>query len=58
VELTKSGGALDLGRDPARLLIHMIRMLVLGAPVTRQAAYRALAELGIHQDTARQYLDT
>jgi hypothetical protein len=24
-ELTKAGGALDLGREPARLLVHMLR---------------------------------
>ncbi|MGH9252675.1 MAG: hypothetical protein ACRD0W_24635 [Acidimicrobiales bacterium] len=56
-ELTKAGGALDLGREPARLLVHMLRLLARSAPVTRQHADRALAELGIDQHTARQYLD-
>ena len=35
----------------------MLRLLARGAPLTRQHADRALAELGIDQHTARHYLD-
>lgn len=33
-ELTRPGGALDLGHDKARLLVRMVRLLALGQPVT------------------------
>jgi alkylmercury lyase len=56
-ELTKPGGALDIGRDPARLLVLLIRLLAQrGGPLPNQEADRALIELGIDQQTARQLI--
>ncbi len=38
-ELTKPGGALDIGRDPARLLVLLIRLLAQrGGPLPNQEA--------------------
>jgi hypothetical protein len=56
-ELTKPGGALDIGRDPARLLVLLIRLLTeRGGPLPSQEADRALIELGIDQQTERQLI--
>jgi len=57
-ELTKPGGALDLGRDPARLLVHVIRLLAQrGGPLPGQEVDRELVELGLDHQTARQFLE-
>ena len=56
-ELTKAGGALDLGPDGSRLLLHMLRLLAQGKPITRATAEQAAADRGIDPTTARQLLD-
>lgn len=57
-ELTKPGGALDLGHDQARLLIRMFHLLVDGHPVSREHALNAVADLGIDRARADALLDT
>ncbi|MFI7676387.1 organomercurial lyase [Actinophytocola sp. NPDC049390] len=57
-ELTKPGGALDLGHDQARLLIRMFHLLVEGQPVSREHALNATAELGIDRTRVDALLDT
>ncbi|MGH3947913.1 MAG: hypothetical protein ACRDSE_02140 [Pseudonocardiaceae bacterium] len=55
-DLTKPGGALDLGADAARLITRMLRLLAQGAPLTRDRVDAAVAELGIDTDVAEQTL--
>ncbi|WP_219418052.1 organomercurial lyase [Pseudonocardia nigra] len=56
-ELTRPGGALDLGTDKARLLIRMLRLLAQGQPVTRDHALAATADLGIEREQVHIVLD-
>lgn len=57
-ELSRPGGALDLGHDPARLAVRMLRLLAQeGHPVTRGHALDSVAELGIDRATADALLD-
>ncbi|MGH3863790.1 organomercurial lyase [Actinokineospora sp.] len=51
-DLTKPGGALDLGPDTARLLTRMLRLLAEGKPVARDRVDAAIADLGINRETA------
>lgn len=56
-ELTRPGGALDLGHDRARLLIRMFHLLAQGHPVTRAHALDSVGELGIDRAAADTLLD-
>jgi alkylmercury lyase len=57
-ELSQPGGALDLGHDPARVAVRMIRLLAqAGRPVTRDHALDAVAESGVDHATADALLD-
>jgi alkylmercury lyase len=56
-ELTRPGGALDLGHDKARLLVRMVRLLALGHPVTRDLALNEVVELGIDRVQAEALLE-
>lgn len=56
-ELARPGGALDLGRDQARLLGRMLRLLAQGRPLTREDALDRTADLGIDPDQVRALLD-
>ncbi|WP_157367713.1 hypothetical protein [Alloactinosynnema sp. L-07] len=50
--LTRPGGALDLGRDRARLLVRMFHLLMRGRPVTCAESLDAIAEIGLAPATA------
>lgn len=56
-ELTKTGGALDLGPDRTRLVARMLHLLAEGKPLAPARVDAAVAELGIDPDLARQLLD-
>lgn len=56
-DLTRPGGGLDLGHDPARLLVHILRLLAHGHPVTRDHALDTVAEVGIDPAHANALLD-
>lgn len=57
-ELSRPGGALDLGHDQARTVIRMLRLLAEeGHPVTRNHGLHKIAELGIDRATADALLD-
>jgi alkylmercury lyase len=57
-ELSRPGGALDLGHDRARVITRMLRLLAqAGKPVTRDQALEAVAELGVDCATADALLD-
>ena len=57
VELTRPGGALDLGHDRARLLVRMLHLLARGHPVTRDRAVDEVAKLGIDRARADALLE-
>lgn len=57
-DLSRPGGALDLGHDKARIAIRMIRLLAeAGRPVTRDHALAETTALGIERATADAVLD-
>lgn len=57
-ELSRPGGALDLGHDQARMVIRMLRLLAEeGHAVTRNHGLREITELGIDRATADALLD-
>ncbi|MPZ66122.1 MAG: hypothetical protein GEU83_11610 [Pseudonocardiaceae bacterium] len=51
-DLTKPGGALDLGSDTARLIIRMLSLLAEGTPVARDRVDEAIADLDISPEAA------
>ncbi|MGH3466390.1 MAG: organomercurial lyase [Thermocrispum sp.] len=55
-DLTKPGGALDLGADAGRLITRMLRLLAQGEPLTSDRVDAAVAELGIDTGVAEQTL--
>jgi len=56
-DLTKPGGALDLGPHRALLLARMLRLLAEGHPVDRDHVDLAIADLGIPKDQAHAQLE-
>jgi alkylmercury lyase len=57
-ELSRPGGALDLGHDRARVITRMLRLLAqAGRPVTRDQALDAVADAGVDRATAGALLD-
>lgn len=57
-ELTKPGGALDLGADKTRLLNRIFQLLAQGGPISRGDVHNAAAELGIDLATADELVDS
>jgi alkylmercury lyase len=55
-DLTKPGGALDLGADRAGLLVAMLRLLAHGQPVEDARIDDAIRQLGIDATTAQAQL--
>lgn len=57
-ELTRPGGALDLGPDKTPLVNRIFRLLAEGAPISSDDVRSAAAELGIDPDIADELVDS
>lgn len=56
-DLTRPGGALDLGPSRARLMVRMLRLLAEGKPLGGHQVDAAITDLGIPPDEAHAQLD-
>lgn len=57
-ELTRPGGALDLGPAKTRLVNRIFQLLARGGPISRDDLHDAAAELGIDLATADELVDS
>lgn len=55
-QLTQNGGVMDYGKDNLHLLVHVVRELAKGQPVTNRTIKQIITELGIEPDSAEQFL--
>lgn len=55
-KMTQNGGLLDYGPDRSRLLIHVMRILAHGRPVSHGQIDQMIADLEIARDDALQFL--